>query len=63
MNTMNGDDRGIVTARVIRVPKNETPEAKLYRVVVATVRVFAREYPAEIMRIVKEEVDGIGLEK
>lgn len=42
---------------IVRVPRNETPDAKLYRVIVATVRQFATEYPVEAKRIVEEIVD------
>lgn len=46
------------TVRVVKAPlnPNETPTAKLHRVVIATVRGFAREFPDEMMRIVTEEI-------
>ncbi len=40
---------------IVRIPRNETASAKSYRLIVALVRDFAREYPDEAARIVREE--------
>lgn len=45
--------------RVRIVTSNETPAAKQYRLAVAMVRAFIKEYPNEAVKMVRELVPGV----
>lgn len=43
--------------RVVKVSRNETSNEKMFRLIAATVRKFAEEYPHDAKRIISEVVD------
>ncbi len=51
---MNDTTIDAYTAR--RVPANETPAAKMYRLAKALVREFAKEHPKDTLEIVQQEI-------
>ena len=45
-----------VNALIRRVPANETPAAKMQRLMEASFRKYAQEFPAQALEIVRQEV-------
>lgn len=42
--------------KIVRIPANEAPVSKMYRLAAANAREFARVFPKDALRIVQEEI-------